>query len=193
MHPNGVRTTTRRFVDVMILRPKYMKLEANRSVLRLAGALLVASSLLVAAMATAAPDLGRAAERSRAQVTKALIGSWTLKATPIRDQDGDVIGSLYKDPVGKLTYTRRGDTWAFVGERERTSTSDSSLWYTGTFSVRARAKEVVHHVEFSSAPSIEGTDQIRHYRLRTRAKDRLVLSVETAAGGSLNLRWIRRR
>ena len=172
----------------MDLRQMHVRLEPNRSVLRLAGTLLVASTLLMA-MAVTAPDSSRAAERSRAQVTKALIGTWSLKSVAIVNQDGDAIGSPYKDPVGKLTYTKRGDMWAFVGERDRGTGLET--WYTGTFSVRPKAKEVAHHVEFSSTPRIpEGADQIRYYSLR---KNRLVLSPDPPTSAfRQELIWTRR-
>jgi hypothetical protein len=99
-----------------------------------------------------------------------------------------VVGSLYKQPVGKLTYTRRGDVWAFTGERHRTSPSDPSLWYTGTFDGRKRAHKVVHHVRFASIPQLQGTDLVRRYKLRG---DRLILSASAGSNLTVDLHWRR--
>jgi hypothetical protein len=135
-------------------------------------ALLVA--LGAAAIATAGASKGQSGKpKTRAEVEKALVGNWRVTSFPITNQNGDVVGDLYgDDPVGKITYTAQGDVWAFVGARDRTDPS-RALWYSGAFKVRARAHEVVHLVEWSSVPGIEGTDQVRHYSLRG---DRLVLS-----------------
>lgn len=150
-----------------------------------AGAILIAVGLLVAGISLAGAS-GKG--QSRTDVEKALTGTWRLTSTPIRDTSGNVVGSLYKHPVGRLTYTRRGDVWAFVGERDRTSASDPQLWYTGTFDVRVRRHEVVHHVRLASAPGIQGTDLVRHYRLHG---DRLVLSTSAGAGRTVYLHWAR--
>jgi hypothetical protein len=148
-------------------------------------ALLVALGLATLAMASAASSKSAKPE-TRAEVQKALIGTWRLTSFPITDPNGDVVGSLYgDDPVGKVTYTPEGDIWTIVGAHERTGpTSDQQLWYTGRLEVRARAQQVVHHVQYSSLPTIEGTKIVRHYDLRG---NRLVLSfpvsdTETAHG-----------
>ena len=84
-----------------------------------------------------------------------------------------------------------GDVWAFVGAHERTSAApNQQLWYTGPIEVRARAHQVVHHVQYSSLPALEGTKVVRTYDLR---RNRLVLSfplsdTETAHGHFVRVR-----
>ena len=149
------------------------KRRITRSTIGRTTALLVVALLVtlgVAAIATAGPSKGQSAKpKTRAEVEKALIGTWRLTSFPITDQDGNVTGSFSAQPAGKLTYTPQGDMWALVADE----TDPDKIWYTGTLEVRARAQEVVHHVQYSSIPQFEGTNLVRHYSLRG---DRLVLS-----------------
>ena len=101
-----------------------------------------------------------------------------------------MIGSLYgDDPVAKVTYTPQGEMWAFVGARDRMDPTQQ-LWYTGPFKVRARAHEVVHQVEWSSGPGLEGTKQVRNYSLRG---DRLVLSFPLGDTATASGHFVRAR
>ena len=117
-----------------------------------------------------------------AAVIDKLAGTWRLQSSVIRDQSGAVIGPLYEDNAGKLTYTRRGEMWAVVGNR------GSQLWYTGRFEVRPKINTVVHHVQYSTEPSYEGTDLIRRYRFLGEN----VLRLRAAVGpNTLELIWKR--
>ena len=149
----------------------------------LTGATLV---LLAATISISAADRAPHAGSDRAAVTDRLLGTWRLESETLYDQQGNAAGSLYHDAVGKLTYTSRGDVWAFVGERHRSGT-ENALWYTGTFEVRPNARKVVHHVQYSSAPSYEGGDLVRTYRFR----DNRHLALSTPLGSQLTLvlRW----
>jgi hypothetical protein len=153
--------------------------------------LVIGLSLSAGVIVATGSDRGQAARggsHASSDVRDKLIGTWRLRSTPIRDQHGDVVGSLYKQPVGKLTYTRRGDVWAFTGERHRTSPSDPSLWYTGALDVRKGAHKVVHHVRFASIPQLQGTDLVRRYKLRG---DRLILSASAGSNRTVDLHWRR--
>ena len=151
---------------------KITRTTIGRTTALLVTALLVALGL--AAIALAGASNGQSGKpKTRAEVERALVGTWRLTSFPITDQNGDVAGSVYgDDPVAKVIYTPEGDMWAFVGARDRTDPAQQR-WYTGPFKVRARAREVVHQVEWSSDPEIEGTNLVRHYSLRG---DRLSLS-----------------
>lgn len=157
----------------------------GRATALLGAALLVALGL--AAIAIAGPSKGQSAKpTTRAEVAQALVGTWRLTAFPITDQDGNVTHSYSPQPAGKLTYTPQGDVWALVADK----TNPGKLWYTGTLEVRARAQEVVHHVQYSSVPQFEGQKLVRHYDLRG---NRLVLSfpvsdTETAHGTFVRVR-----
>jgi Lipocalin-like domain len=132
-------------------------------------ALLLASGLAVIASAGAASATSaeRPGAATRADVTEALIGTWRLKSAVARDQSGHLT-PLYSDPVGKLTYTPRGDMWALVGTR-----GEPGFWYTGVFEVFPKTRTVVHHVEYSSNLSYDGTDQVRQYKFLSRNRLRL--------------------
>jgi len=171
----------------MDVRRMYLGARSLRASPRLAGTLLAASSVFLAVIGMAVPDVSRA-EQPAVQVTKALIGNWSLVSTRILDANGSVMGSLYKDPTGKLTYTQFGHMWVNAGERDRTTGPDTSIWYTGTFTVHPETSEVFHHVEFSSPLVYQGTDQIRHYTLEG---NQLVLYDPTSPV-RIELSWTRR-
>ena len=157
-------------------------------------ALLIALGLLAfGAGAIAVSGSERASKRAvtdRARVVERLAGTWSLLSEQIRDADGDVIGSLYSDAIGKLTYTRRGDVWALTGERER-SGSEGAVWYTGRFEVRPNAHTVVHQIRFASPAGIEGDAQLRRYRFR--GDRRLTLRAPLGPGQTAVLEWRRVR
>ena len=173
-------------------RSKITKAALGRTTAVSAIAALVALGL--AAIAIAGPSKDQSGKpKTRAEVERALIGTWRLTSFPVTDPTGAVVGSLYgDDPVAKVTYTPQGDFWAFVGARDRSGApgAGQQLWYTGRLEVRARAHEVVHHVQYSSLPAIEGTKLVREYDLHG---NRLVLSfplsdTETAHGHFVRVR-----
>jgi hypothetical protein len=127
-----------------------------------------------------------AALRDRAGIKHKFIGTWRLESENLRDENGNVIGSLYEDAIGKLTYTPRGDVWALTGERERTGTEDA-VWYTGTFDIRRKAHTVIHHIEYASIPAWEGGDQVRRFDFN--GKRRLTLSLDASATVIAVLEW----
>jgi Lipocalin-like domain len=164
----------------------------GRTTALLGVALLIALGLAALAIASSTGSLSQKPE-TRAEVERALIGTWRLTSFPVTDQNGDVVGGLYgDDPVAKLTYTPQGDVWAFVGSRVRTDPANPAqqLWYTGTLKVRARAHEVVHQIQWSSLPQTEGTNLVREYRLRG---DRLVLSFPVSDTETAHGRFVRVR
>jgi hypothetical protein len=130
--------------------------------------------------ANAAPVDRGGGSASRAGVSEKFIGTWRLKWAVTRDQAGNTHPAF---DVGKLTYTAQGDVWAFYGNR-----GQPGGWFTGTFDVRPRTHTVVHHVQYSSAPSQNGTDQARPYHFRG---DSLKLTDEVAPGISVVGLWKR--
>jgi hypothetical protein len=148
-------------------------------------ALVVAFALaaIASAGAASAAPADRPAAETRAEVADKLVGTWRLKSALTRDQSGNV-GPFLADPVGKLTYTPGGDMWAVTGSR-----GEPGNWYTGPFEVHPKSRTVVHHVEHSSIPNWEGTDQIRGYKFLGR--NRLRLSVELSPTNWAELTWKR--
>ena len=82
---------------------------------------------------------------------------------------------MLNDAVGKLTYTRRGDVWALVGER--TPSVSGAIWYTGTAKVHGKAGVVVHHVQYSSIAAWIDTKLVRSFKFLAGGA-RLNLSAE---------------
>jgi Lipocalin-like domain len=146
-------------------------------------ALVVAFGLatIASAGAASAESADRAAAKTRAKVADKLVGTWRLKSTQARDQSGNV-GPFYDDPVGKLTYTPRGEMWALTGNR-----GEPGVWYTGDFEVNPKTRTVVHHVEYSSIPEWEGTDLVREYKFLNR--NRLRLKAELSPTSWVELTW----
>jgi hypothetical protein len=128
--------------------------------LRVVGVAVVTLCLFVGLFATAnaAPVDRGGGPASRAGVSEKFIGTWRLKWAVTRDQAGNT-NPIFD--VGKLTYTAQGDVWAFVGNRRQ-----PGAWYTGTFDVRPRTHTVVHHIQYSSTPSQNGTSGPRGYHFR---------------------------
>jgi Lipocalin-like domain len=154
---------------------------------------ILGAAILSAAIAVSGADRAESASlRDRGGIKHKFIGTWRLESEFLQDESGAVVGSLYDDAIGKLTYTRRGDVWALTGERERSRT-EGAVWYTGTFDVRRRAHTVIHHIEYSSIPSWEGGDQVRRFDFD--GKQRLTLSLDASATVTAVLEWrkVRRR
>ena len=115
----------------------------GRTTALLGVALLVALGLAAIAIASSTGGQSQKPE-TRAEVERALIGTWRLTSFPITDQNGDVVGSLYgDDPVAKLTYTPQGDV---VGVR-RLASQDGP---------EPRSAELVHGDAQSARPSARG-------------------------------------
>jgi len=150
-------------------------------------ALLAVVALLGTTMAGATrSQTGK--EGSGADASQQLVGTWRLISWVNVDQDGNTT-PLLQHPVGKLTYTSRGDQWVVLADRGAGG-PDAKLWYSGTFDVHPRAHKVIHHVRFSSSKPYEGIDLVRHYKLRG---DRLVLSFPVGTSSTSYVRWVRAR
>jgi len=145
---------------------------------------LAAGSISGASRARPSP-----AEAPSGAVKRQLLGSWRLVDFVARDADGTISAHLAGErPLGRLTYTAAGHVWAHVGRRDR-QPSPAETWYTGTFHIDAAARTVTHRVRYSVARGAEGTDQVRHYRLRS---NRLVLWIPSG-NGRLELTWVKER
>jgi lipocalin-like protein len=109
-----------------------------------------------------------------------------LESAVVRTPDGQIVGYPFtRNPEGKLTYTRDGHMWAYVGARGPAGSERQALWYTGRFRIDLRRREVVHRVRYSSFRSYEGTDLRRRYRFDGRRR----LTLSTVEG--MVLRWVR--
>jgi hypothetical protein len=120
------------------------------------------------------------------KIKRQLVGTWKLRNYVLVNSNGEVVLHLAgRRPIGKLTYTSSGHMWAHASRRDRGPTD---LWYTGTFSVNARGGTVTHHVESGLNRNLDGSDQVRRYRLR---RNTLVLWVDAGRGQRVELTWLR--
>jgi hypothetical protein len=146
----------------------------------LLAALLVGATVLVASVSGAhSARRGTAASR--------FVGSWKLVSLTLRAADGSISYPFGRDAVGELTYTPSGHVWALVARNVRPKDGADANWYTGTFTIRATARVVVHHVEYSNVAAWERHDLVRGFRFRG---SRLQLTV-AGADARLVLVWSR--
>jgi Lipocalin-like domain len=131
---------------------------------------------------------GGSGERARERkVERRLVGTWRLVSAVAKDAGGRTVASPYGPrPVGKLIYTRDREMWALTARRGTPRNAPGNAWYTGRFEVDLRNRRVVHHVQYAGIDGMEGTDQLRYYRLRGR---RLRLATAPAGQARVVLRW----
>jgi hypothetical protein len=129
---------------------------------------------------------------AKAKVARHLEGSWRLLSFALRSPDGALSYPYGKDAVGKLTYTRDGNQWATVARRGVSKNLPDALWYTGSFDINLKRREIVHHVQYSSISAWEGTDLVRGFKLRD---GRLTLTIAPPSPGGQTgvLKWKRLR
>lgn len=127
-----------------------------------------ACALAVAVGPAAGVGQARDDAAAKRQIIRQLVGTWELVSFVART-NGRVTGYPYgRDAVGRLTYTPDGAIWTVVARRNKPKDATNSLWYTGRFRVDLKRHTVIHRVRFSSAPSLEGRDQVRVFRLSGR-------------------------
>jgi hypothetical protein len=124
-----------------------------------------------------------------------LLGTWTLVEWSEQRSDGTKAFPLGEDAIGQIAYTADGHVAAQLARRSRAA-FHSDDWraaspdeaargfkdyfgYFGTFSIDAERNVVIHQVEGSWFPNLDGSDQQRHFRFD---RDRLVLDADTDWG-----------
>jgi hypothetical protein len=131
----------------------------------------------------------------REQLRLNVLGVWTLVTLEATGADGVVFYPLGPDLVGQLVYDVSGRMSAqivrtgqprFASDDNTQALPDemAAAWrgyigYFGTFTVDPEAGAVIHHVEGSWFPNLDGTDVVRTCRLDG---DRLVLEARTDFG-----------
>jgi len=128
-------------------------------------------------------------------VRSALLGTWKLVTWVEIGLDGTVIHPFGPDPEGQLMYDASGrvsahltrpqqDSFASDDRRQASKEEMAAAWssyfgYFGTFRVDAGSQAVVHEIQGSWFPNLDGTDQVRRYRLDGK---RLHLHADTPGG-----------
>lgn len=121
-------------------------------------------------------------------IYNSFIGVWKLLRFEFRKENGDVIYPFGVEAKGQIIYTEAGhfsgqlmriDRPKFVIPDQMKGTSEEievnykgSISYFGTYVVNVEKAEIVHAVEGSIFPNMEGTEQKRSFEFH---EDRLLL------------------
>jgi hypothetical protein len=118
-----------------------------------------------------------------------IIGAWSLVTFEFRKEDGKVVYPYGREALGSLIYTESGRYSAQLMRKDRPrfaigdqlqGTPDEinanykgSISYFGAYEIDVENGVIIHHVESSIFPNMEGTDQKRFFEL---SEDRLQLT-----------------
>ena len=110
-----------------------------------------------------------------------LVGAWKLVTFEFRRDDGSVIYPFGAEAKGSVIYTESGrfsgqlmriDRPKFAIPDQMQGTSEEieanykgSISYFGTYKADAEHREIIHYVEGSIFPNMEGTQQKRSFEL----------------------------
>ena len=110
-----------------------------------------------------------------------IIGAWTLVSFKFRKADGKVIYPYGEEARGSIIYTQSGRYSAQLMRRDRPrfaigdqmlgtpaeieANYKGSISYFGTYEVDVENGFIIHRVESSIFPNMEGTDQKRFFEL----------------------------
>lgn len=138
------------------------------------------------------------------QATKSLVGTWTLVSVTVEQAGGKVEpfgpnpnGSLMLDSDGhfSIVVVRPGVPKFASNNRvtgtaeENTAATRGSLGYFGTYTVSEADRMITMHIQGSTFPNWNGTEQKRVFTL---AADQLTLTNPTgSAGGTTQIVWRR--
>lgn len=111
-----------------------------------------------------------------------IIGAWKLVTFEFRKTDGSVMYPYGEKAQGSIIYTESGRYSAQLMriDRPRLQSGDQmkatageieanykgSISYFGTYEFDAENGTIIHHVEASIFPNMEGTDQKRFFKLK---------------------------
>src|SRR5437868_3114086 len=133
-----------------------------------------------------------------------LVGTWTLLSWEQKKGDGTKVerygtspkGIAFFDAGGRYIITvMRSDRAKYASNalsqgtpEENKETADGTITYFGTYSISDADSSITVHVEGSSFPNWNGTDQKRYVAI---AGDQLTLIVRLPAGDMVNVIWKR--
>ena len=135
-----------------------------------------------------------------------LVGTWTLLSWEQKKGNGTKVerygtapkGIAFFDAGGRYIITvMRSDRAKYASNalwqgtpEENKETADGTITYFGTYSISDADSSITVHVEGSSFPNWNGTDQKRYVAI---AGDQLTLIVRLPAGDMVNVIWKRAR
>lgn len=110
-----------------------------------------------------------------------IIGAWSLVTFEFRKADGNVIYPYGEQALGSIIYTESGRYSAQLMRRDRPrfaigdqmlgtpaeieANYKGSISYFGAYKIDVENGFIIHHVESSIFPNMEGTDQKRFFEL----------------------------
>ena len=135
-----------------------------------------------------------------------LVGTWTLLSWEQKKSDGTKIQHYGASPTGIAFFDAGGRYIIAVMRSDRAKYATNALWqgtaeenketvdgtitYFGTYSASEADDSITIHVEGSSFPNWNGTDQKRFV---TITGDRLTLTVRPPSGDIVDVIWKRER
>lgn len=142
------------------------------------------------------------ATRTRLEEIRArLIGTWRLVSWFEKGADGQIVYPLGEDAQGQLMYSADGrvsaqlmranvpkfvnEDWRQAKPEERARAWMDYFGYFGTFSINEEKNAVIHSVEGSWFPNLNGSKQVRFFSFKGGL---LVLDANTALG-KVQIAW----
>ena len=132
-----------------------------------------------------------------------LIGTWTLLSWELKKDDGTKMQHYGSDPKGIAFFdgrryiitVMRPDRAKYASKalwqgtpEENKETADATITYFGTYSASEADSSITIHVEGSSFPNWNGTEQKRFVAI---VADRLTLTVRPPTGDVVDVTWKR--
>jgi hypothetical protein len=136
-----------------------------------------------------------------------LAGAWTLVSWEQANADGSKLQQFGNNPKGVAFFDMAGhyiisvmrsdranfqiDSFAQLAQisaEEAKATALGTITYFGTYSVNETDHAMAIHVEASSFPNWNGTDQDRLFEI---TQDQLKLTVRPPRGGHVDVLWMR--
>jgi hypothetical protein len=149
--------------------------------------------------------LSFAATETFAQAAKSLVGSWTLVTNFTTYAAGKKEANYGEKPMGQVTFSSNGrytllisrpDLPKFASNNRAKGTPEENkavvggmIAHFGTYKVDDKAKAIVFHIEASSYPNWNGTEQKRPYSVT--ATELKWNTPAASGGGSADLVWKR--
>jgi hypothetical protein len=133
-----------------------------------------------------------------------LVGTWTLSSweqkkgddIPVRRFGENPVGIAFFDAGGRYVITvMRSDRTKYASDAlwqgtadDNKATADGTMTYFGTYSVSEADSSIAIHIEGSSFPNWNGTNQKRGVAI---AGDQLTLTVRPRTGEIVEINWKR--
>src|SRR5438309_1829873 len=150
------------------------------------------------------PLLALSAAAQQESLKKQLVGTWTLVSWEQKNGDGTKVERYGANPTGIAFFDAGGRYIITVMRSDRAKYASNALWqgtadenketadgtitYFGTYSLNEADSSIAIHVDGSSFPNWNGTDQKRFVAI---AGEQLTLTVRPPAGDVVDVIWKR--